>query len=53
MQEAAMLLETIDLSVEQIAKACGCGSHIAFRKTCTTTMGVTPRQVRMGGQETR
>lgn len=48
MQEAVMLLETTDLSVEQIAEACGYSSHVAFRKAFKVATGSTPRQVRMG-----
>lgn len=52
MQEASALLETTDLSVEQIAEVCGYGSHIAFRKAFKATEGVTPGQVRMRGKKT-
>ncbi|MEW8138633.1 MAG: AraC family transcriptional regulator [Candidatus Thiodiazotropha endolucinida] len=48
MQEAVVLLETTDLSVEQIADACGYNSHIAFRKAFKSITGTTPRQARMG-----
>jgi len=50
--QAAALLETTDLSIEQIADACGYGSHVTSRKAFKATMGMTPRQVRMGGTET-
>lgn len=43
MQEVVMLLETTDLSVEQIAEACGYSSHVAFRKAFKATTGTTPR----------
>jgi len=50
MQEAAALLETTDLSVEQIAELCGYGSRIVFRKAFKATMGVSPKQERMRGK---
>jgi AraC family transcriptional activator of mtrCDE len=46
MQEAASLLQESRLSVEQIAEACGYGSHVAFRKAFKATQGMTPNQVR-------
>lgn len=52
MQEASALLETTDLSVEQIAEICGYGSHIAFRKAFKAAAGVTPGQVRTHGRKT-
>ncbi|MCP4995024.1 MAG: helix-turn-helix domain-containing protein, partial [Gammaproteobacteria bacterium] len=51
MQEASMLLETTDLSIEQISELCGYGSHIAFRKAFKVNMGFTPKQVRMRCKE--
>lgn len=51
MQEASMLLETTDMSVEQISERCGYGSHIAFRKAFKTNMGFTPKRARMGSKE--
>jgi len=48
MQEAVMLLEARDLSVEQIADSCGYSSHVAFRKAFIASTGTMPRQVRMG-----
>ncbi|MCU7863643.1 MAG: AraC family transcriptional regulator, partial [Candidatus Thiodiazotropha sp. (ex Lucinoma borealis)] len=48
MQEAVVLLETTDLSVEQIADACGYNSPIAFRKAFKSTTGTTPRLARIG-----
>jgi len=51
MQEAMMLLETTDLSVEQIAETCGYSSHVAFRKAFKATMEITPKQVRMGNRK--
>ncbi|MCG8428057.1 MAG: helix-turn-helix transcriptional regulator, partial [Chromatiales bacterium] len=47
MQEATTLLESTELSVEQIAERCGYRSHIAFRKAFKANLGVTPKQVRM------
>ncbi len=51
MQEASMLLETTDLSIEQISELCGYGSHIAFRKAFKANMGFTPKQARMRCKE--
>ena len=53
MQEAVALLETADLSIEQIAEACGYGSHVAFRKAFKAVRGITPKQVRKRARESR
>lgn len=49
LEQAKRLMAGSDLSLEQIAQACGFGDYASFYKACRRAFGAAPRQLRESG----